>query len=248
MPIIQGTPHEHGLILRMFDTVMQIRIILYLVLNFRSTELKHLAYSHEYSFFVHLSEDKTVYFTLFLSHYSLCFIVAKCQNIAVSLLQGYITLSALEKKKQTQNTKKQQQKNQNNPKSQSQTPKTGKLYSTLEKRKKFGWCWEKNKEKKERKKRGTLHHRAGNFCQPNSQPVNVASLTTNLQQCYYSFTTLFMKGSASLESIKRKTILGKREKTVIVDSAHVWNLVFERTLKSTKVNTEEWREYVTSWS
>lgn len=56
-----------------------------------------------------------------------------------------------------------------------------------------------------------------------------------------------MKGWASLENIKQKTILGKREKTVIIDSARVWNLVFECTLKSTKVNTEEWREYVTSW-
>lgn len=81
----------------MSDMVMQTRTTLHSVLNFRPPDLKILAYSHEYSFFVHLSEDKSDCLTLFLSHYSLCFVFAKCQNIAVSLFQGYITLSALEK-------------------------------------------------------------------------------------------------------------------------------------------------------
>lgn len=83
----------------MSGMVMQSRTTLHSVLNFRPPDLKSLAYNNEYSFFVHLSEDKSDCLTLFLSHYSLCFVFAKCQNIAVSLLQGYITLSALEKKK-----------------------------------------------------------------------------------------------------------------------------------------------------
>jgi len=82
----------------MINMVMQTRTTLHSVLNLRPPDLKTLAYSHEYSFFVHLLEDKSDCLTLVLSHYSLCFVFAKCQNIAVSLLQGSITLSALEKK------------------------------------------------------------------------------------------------------------------------------------------------------
>lgn len=82
----------------MSDTMMQKRATLHSVFDFRLPDLKSLACSHKYLFFVHLSEDKSDCLTLFLSHYSLCFVFAKCQNIAVSLLQGYITLNALEKK------------------------------------------------------------------------------------------------------------------------------------------------------
>lgn len=123
----------------MSDMVMQTRATLHSALNFRPSDLKSLACSHEYSFFVHLSKDKSDCLTLVLSHYSLCFVFAKCQNIAVLLLQGYITLSALKKKKKS------------------------KWYNTLEKRKRFGWCWKK-------KKRVTLHHTTGKFRQANSQP------------------------------------------------------------------------------
>lgn len=94
-------PHERGLTLRMSDMVMQTRATLHSALNFRPSDLKSLACSHEYSFFVHLSKDKSDCLTLVLSHYSLCFVFAKCQNIAVLLLQGYITLSALKKKKKS---------------------------------------------------------------------------------------------------------------------------------------------------
>lgn len=106
--------------------VMKTRSILHSVLNFRSPDLKTLAYSHKYTFFVHLSEDKSDCLTLILSHYSLCFFFAKCQNTAVSLLKGYIMLSALEKN-------------------------IGKCYNTLEKRKKFGRCWEEKQKKKKKK-------------------------------------------------------------------------------------------------
>lgn len=161
---------------------MQTRATLHSALNFRPSDLKSLACSHEYSFFVHLSKDKSDCLTLVLSHYSLCFVFAKCQNIAVLLLQGYITLSALKKKKKS------------------------KWYNTLEKRKRFGWCWKK-------KKKSDLASYNWQIS-PSQQParVNMALLSTNLQRCYYGFTTLFMKSWASLESITWTTILGKREK------------------------------------
>lgn len=77
--------------------VMQTRPTLHSVLNFRPPDLKILACNCKYTFFVHLSEDNSDCLTLILSHYSLCFVFAECQNTAVSLLRGYIMLSALEK-------------------------------------------------------------------------------------------------------------------------------------------------------
>lgn len=155
MPVIQGTPHEHGLTLRISDIVMQIRTILHLVLNFRPTKLKSLAYSHEYSFFVHLSEDKTVSLTLFLSHYSPCFVFARCQNIAVSLLQGYITLSALEKKTEQKPTKKP-----------TKNPKNWQIILYSGKEKEIWMMLGKNKKKKEREKEEPCITELANFANP----------------------------------------------------------------------------------
>lgn len=163
----------------------------------------------------------------------MCFVFAKCQNIDVFLLQGYVTLNALKK------------------------TKIGKWHNTLEKRKRFGWCWGKRKGKKKKtrkkkrkkKERMTLHHTAGKFCYANSQP-EVIQLYCR-QTCSNAITvslTVFMRSWASLETITWKTILGKREKNpVIIDGAHVSNLFFECTLESIEVNTEEWRECSASW-
>lgn len=115
---------------------------------------KSLACSHKYAFFVHLSEDKSDCPTLILSHYSLCFVFAKCQNTAVSLLKGYIMLSALEKN-------------------------IGNWYNSLEKRKKFGRCW--GKKEKKRKEKSNLASYSWQILS-NQQPIRVsmALLSTNL--------------------------------------------------------------------
>lgn len=51
MLLILDIPHQCGLTFRMSVMVMQTRTVLHLMLTFRPTEFKSLAYSHEYSFF-----------------------------------------------------------------------------------------------------------------------------------------------------------------------------------------------------